>query len=181
MKTSLAIIFSGIYFFAGSALASDGTINFTGKVVDQTCSVTTGDKNLTVVLPTVSKTALSQNGNTTGLTPFAIKLTGCSPSVNGAEHIKAFFEPGSNIDYTTHNLKNTSSGSAAQNVQVQLLNNDGTTTIQLGKDAANQDVHAESIDSTGNATLRYFAQYYATNAATAGDVAATVRYTIAYE
>ncbi|MCN3248595.1 F17 fimbrial protein, partial [Escherichia coli] len=35
--------------------------------------------------------------------------------------------------------------------------------------------------SDGSATLRYMAQYYATGQSTAGDVKATVHYTIAYE
>ncbi len=62
--------------FVGSAMAYDGTITFTGKVVAQTCNVTTGnDGNFTVTLPTVSNKALASPGETTGLTPFSINLT----------------------------------------------------------------------------------------------------------
>ncbi|MDM6765833.1 F17 fimbrial protein, partial [Escherichia coli] len=44
--------------FVGSAMAYDGTITFTGKVVAQTSNVTTGnDGNFTVTLPTVSNKA----------------------------------------------------------------------------------------------------------------------------
>lgn len=35
------------------ASANDGTVTFTGKIVDQTCQVETDSKNLTVKLPTI--------------------------------------------------------------------------------------------------------------------------------
>lgn len=63
---------------------------------------------------------------------------------------------------------------------IQLLNADGSTPVVLGKDVASQNTVATRID-TSDIKLRYNARYYATGAATAGDVAATVNYTIAYE
>ena len=78
------------------------------------------------------------------------------------------FEPGANTDFNTNKLKNASSD-GAQNVQIQLLNNDGTTAIQLGKRFfVGQDVHSEAINSDDEATLRYMAQYYATGKAIVG-------------
>lgn len=59
---ALATILSAA--FAGSSMAYDGTITFTGKVVAQTCSVNTNDKNLAVTLPTVSTTTLNENAAT---------------------------------------------------------------------------------------------------------------------
>ncbi|TJQ44259.1 fimbrial protein, partial [Escherichia coli] len=43
---------------SSATLAYDGTITFNGKVVAQTCSVSSGSKNLTVTLPTVSEASL---------------------------------------------------------------------------------------------------------------------------
>ncbi|ECZ0012481.1 fimbrial protein [Salmonella enterica subsp. enterica] len=166
------------YLSVSSAVAYDGTINFTGKVVDQTCTVSTASKNLTVTLPTVSKTALSTAAKTAALTPFAIELTGCNTGAEvGAKKVKAYFEPNATTDFTTGNL--TSSGSA-KNVQVQLLNFDGTTPVRLGMDVVAQNVTATPVD-TANVKLRYNAQYFATGVATAGNVAATVNFTVAYE
>lgn len=51
-------------------MACDGTITFTGKVVDQTCSVDTQSKNLAVILPTVSVATLNNVATAAGLTPF---------------------------------------------------------------------------------------------------------------
>ncbi|HGN1313086.1 TPA: uroepithelial cell adherence major pilin UcaA [Proteus mirabilis] len=175
---ALATILSAA--FAGSSMAYDGTITFTGKVVDQTCSVDTQSKNLAVILPTVSVATLNNVATTAGLTPFTIKLTGCSTDKDGAKNVKVYFEPSADTDLTTHNLKNTATGTKANNVQVQLINSDAATTIQLGTDSATQDVHPVQIDNA-NVNLPYFAQYYATGQSTAGDVKATVHYTIAYE
>lgn len=164
-----------------SAIAYDGTIAFTGKVVDQTCSVKSGSESLTVTLPTVSKTALTTVAKTAGLTPFVIELSGCTPSATeGAKKVKAYFEPNAATDFTTGNLNNVTGNGKATEVQVQLLNADGSTPIKLGKDVSAQGVTTTDI-STADVTLRYNAQYYATGTATAGDVSTTVNYTIAYE
>ncbi|ENY7333115.1 fimbrial protein [Escherichia coli] len=167
---------------SSATLAYDGTINFTGKVVAQTCSVATGSGSLSVVLPTVSTTTLSADTKTAGLTPFTIQLTGCTVSAtSGADKVNAYFEPNANTDYTTGNLTNTaSSGASASNVQIQLLNADGVKVIKLGQAAAAQDVDTVAINDA-NVTLRYNARYYATGPATAGNVSATVNYTIAYQ
>lgn len=165
---------------SSATLAYDGKINFTGKVVAQTCSVDTGSESLSVVLPTVSTTTLSTDAKTAGLTPFTIQLTGCTVSAaSGVDKVNAYFEPNANTDYTTGNLTNTAS-SGASNVQIQLLNADGVTPIKLGQDATGQNVTAVQIDKAAM-KLRYNAQYYATAPATAGDVSATVNYTIVYQ
>lgn len=166
------------FIFSTSALSYDGTINFVGKILDQTCSVTTGSKNLTVTLPAVSKTLLDTPAKTAALTPFVIELNGCDAGASsGGQSVKAYFEPNATTDFTTGNLNNTGT---ATNVQVQLLNADGNTPVILGKDVASQNTTATRIDAS-DVKLRYNARYYATGAATAGDVAATVNYTIAYE
>ncbi|MGV5904905.1 F17A fimbrial adhesin [Escherichia coli] len=165
---------------SSATLAYDGTITFNGKVVDQTCSVTTGSKDLTVTLPTVSANSLDSSGKVVGLTPFTISLEGCNTvAATGAQNVNAYFEPNANTDYTTGNLTNTAS-SGASNVQIQLLNADGVKVIKLGQAAAAQNVDTVAINDA-NVTLRYNAQYYATGVATAGDVTSTVNYTIAYQ
>ena len=165
---------------SSATLAYDGTINFTGKVVAQTCSVATGSGSLSVVLPTVSTTTLSADTKTAGLTPFTIQLTGCTvPATSGVDKVNAYFEPNANTDYTTGNLTNTAS-SGASNVQIQLLNADGVKAIKLGQAAAAQSVDTVAINDA-NVTLRYNAQYYATGVATAGVVTSTVNYTIVYQ
>ncbi|EEL0142665.1 fimbrial protein [Salmonella enterica subsp. enterica serovar Montevideo] len=165
---------------SAGAMAFDGAINFNGKVVDQTCSVDTASKNLTVTLPTVAATSLGAVSKTTGMTPFYIKLTGCGVDNNQSKKVKLFFDNSATVDANTGNLINTATGTKAENVQVQLMNADATTEIKLNNDFADQQVSATDI-AVSDVTLRYNARYYSTDVVTAGDVKATVNYTIAYE
>ncbi|EMG7385716.1 fimbrial protein [Salmonella enterica] len=165
---------------SAGAMAFDGTITFNGKVVDQSCSVDTAGKNLTVTLPTVAASSLDLASKTTGMTPFYIKLTGCGVGPNQSKKVKLFFDNSATVDANTGNLMNTASGTKAENVQIQLMNADAATAINLNKDFAGQSVKVTDITAP-DVTLRYNAQYFATATATAGDVKTTVNYTIAYE
>ncbi|MFX7295059.1 type 1 fimbrial protein, partial [Acinetobacter baumannii] len=46
------------FFNITTVQAADGTITINGLVTDNTCTIDTGDKNLTVNLPTVSSQSL---------------------------------------------------------------------------------------------------------------------------
>ncbi|VTM52606.1 fimbrial protein [Klebsiella pneumoniae] len=56
------------------------------KVIENTCTVVNKDK--TVTLPTVQRSALSSAGETAGVVPFTIDLTSCTP---GAD-VSVYFE-----------------------------------------------------------------------------------------
>jgi len=159
-----------------ASFAADGTINFTGTVTDQTCTIT-GDNgtNYTVNLPKVGASSLASAGNKAGATPFSIKLSNCSTSATGA---RANFEIGANVDTSSGYLKNTSTGStAATNVQIGLAAQDGTE-IKLN---ATQPTTFFPITNKA-ANLTYLAQYVANGgAAGAGAVTTNVQYTIVYQ
>jgi major type 1 subunit fimbrin (pilin) len=157
-----------------SAFAFDGTINITGRVTDQTCEVKTGTENLSVQLPEVGAASLNAANKTAGATSFAISLQGCNP---GTGNVTAFFEPGSTI--VGSRLKNTSTNSPAGNVEIQLLNNNHTP-IDLSQNTASGQFSTAVPVTTTDINLNYYAQYYATNAATPGEVKSTVNYTIVY-
>lgn len=164
----------GIAAFAPqTARAVDGTITFTGKVVNQTCvfKVNGGGASNTVVLPVAFASTLTTAGNVTGNTPFTIGVTGCDPLLTS---VQAQFS-GANINAVDGNLKNT--GTAA-NVEVQLLN--GATPMTLnGANATAQNSPTGTL-SGGGVTLSYAAQYYATGAAGTGLVNTSVAYTMTY-
>ncbi|EIQ9741253.1 type 1 fimbrial protein [Escherichia coli] len=165
---------------SSATLAYDGTIDFSGQVVAQTCSVEADSTHLVVILPTVSTASLTSPGDVAGLTPFAIVLEGCSTDVTGVgTKVYAFFEPNADTDNETHNLNIKSNSNSAKNVQIQLMNADGTSPIYLGTQG-NQGQTPVVIDKD-TMQLWYNAQYYATGQATAGNVSATVNYTIAYQ
>lgn len=157
-----------------AAHATDGTVTINGKVTDQTCKVSANSKDITVTLPTVGVGSLATAGTTAGRTPFTINLENCK-----AGQVSAFFETGGNVDAASGRLNNTGN---ASNVQVQLLS-DSSVVIPVLANAAQAPVTTKATvaKDADSAALNYYAEYYATGAATAGDVATSVKYTINYQ
>lgn len=162
--------------FSSAAHATDGTITFKGTISTQTCTVNgngSGGADFDVKLPSVAKAALATDGAVAGRTPFSIAVSGCTTK---SGNVSTWFEPGTNVDALTHRLKNAAAGGAT-NVQVGLLQGNGTTAITPG--VASQSAN---IDTTaGSAKLDYFAEYVASGgAAGSGAVETTVTYTMVY-
>lgn len=157
-----------------AAHAADGTVTINGKVTDQTCKVSANSKDITVTLPTVGVGSLATAGTTAGRTPFTINLENCK-----AGDVSAFFETGGNVDAASGRLNNTG---GASNVQVQLLS-DSSVVIPVLANAAQAPVTTKATvaKDADSAALNYYAEYYATGAATAGNVATSVKYTINYQ
>ncbi|PJI49731.1 MAG: fimbrial protein [Pseudomonas sp.] len=178
MKKSL-IAFATLAALSASAMhaqASDGTINFNGKVQDVTCTIKingagTGDG--TVTLPTVSKTSLAGVGTTGGDTTFTIDLSGCTGSeVSGNPGVAVFFEPGANVT-SQGRLKNI--GSGAPEVDLAIFRNG--SALQLGAAPASAFTN---ISGTG-ASMPFTVKYYSNSATpSAGEVKSSVTYSIVY-
>lgn len=179
MKTNAfaALALGAAAVLSQPAFAMDGTINFTGSVTSNTCTVDgngTGSNNFNVLMPTVSVDSLTTQGQTAGNTPFSIHLTACTPD-SGTVH--TFFEPASNGNASTGNL--TTAAGGATNVEVRLLNGDASP-INVTLADGSQNSKAVSV-TDGEATLQYLAQYFAVGQAGAGTVSATAKYTIIYQ
>lgn len=164
----------------GMASAADGQINFSGKVVAQTCQINgngVGSQPTlpTVALPQVMTPTLLANGAVAGATPFSISITGCDSSLSTV----ATQFSGSNIDTATDSLKNTAAN-GANNVELQLLNGDSTPIKLSGATATAQQSKAASL-SSGAATLNYIAQYRSLGNASAGPVTSNVQFTMIYQ
>nr|WP_241391609.1 fimbrial protein [Yersinia frederiksenii]ULG19946.1 fimbrial protein [Yersinia frederiksenii] len=176
----LALVVSIAAIFSLSAQAADGTITFNGKVTDQTCTISTlGGKDFTVTLPTVSSSALGAVNATAGRTPFAINLSKCSKG-----QVATYFEPGTTVDLKTGRLNNQTKTNAATNVQIQLLgSNSQFLPIQAEtNNGAQTNSQWVTVANEGDsAELNYYAEYFATTAAGAGDVTSHVQYTIIYQ
>ena len=163
-----------------AAQAADGKVTFNGEVIENTCTVVNKDK--TVTLPTVQRSALSSAGETAGVVPFTIDLTSCTP---GAD-VSVYFEKDQYVS-TEGRLKNTlSDGTEAENVDVELLNT-RFTPINLAESPAvaadgtiaRPDVIPVAVaEQDGSASLPFYARYYATDASTAGKVATYVNITV---
>ncbi|GED23656.1 fimbrial protein [Halomonas halmophila] len=195
---ALGMMLSGFAF-----AAQNGTVNFEGEVVNSTCNVVPADQDKTVVLPTVSVSALDTAGATAGATPFSISLENCTVGDGGSPpvselslpvsataanqfDVSAYFEPGGTVDSSTGRLINTASdGDGATNVQIELLNSQGAPIAirEVGGDGLQPGAEWYAVDGDdGAVTMNYFARYHATGGpATAGVVSSTVDFTLTYQ
>ncbi|HHW4678532.1 MAG TPA: fimbrial protein [Xylella sp.] len=184
MKTmknfALSSITSAAILFCGSALASDGSINFSGKITDQTCTINGGSKSLTLTLPTISFSSLKTIGDTAGRTPFAIQLTNCTAN----SKVSTYFLPGPSVNFATGRLKNQSTGSgAASEVELQLLGDNGQflPILSVGADGNQANSQWVTVDATGAASMNYYSEYYATGASKAGTMTTALQFNIIYQ
>ena len=167
-------------FAMNAQAASNGVINFKGKIVDQTCDVLIDGQAspATVTLPTVSTSTLVNQGDVTGQTNFNIELSNCT----AAGAVFAYFENGSTVDATTKRLKNTLTGAtAADKVQLQLIDGTNGNPIQTGNTNQITATSKVTIDSSMAAVLPYAVEYYSLGGTTAGDVESSVSFTIHYQ
>lgn len=174
----LALVTSLVVMGMSSAYAADGTITINGLVTDKTCDITTPQgKDFTVTLPTVSRQTLALAGDVAGRTPFTINLANCSEG-----KVATYFEPGATVDFGTGRLNNQDA-TGATNVQVQLLGSNNQFLPVLAAGATGAQTNSQWVDVVegGQADLNYYAEYYATNASTAGKVTSSVQYTIIYQ
>ncbi|SUP39624.1 fimbrial protein [Vibrio owensii] len=179
-KTMMPLITAfGVSLVALNANASDGTINFIGKVTASTCdiSINGSGADAIITLPTVSTNVLSAVGDTAGRTNFTMELTNCSPA---SGNVFSYFESGADVDAASGRLTNNLTADNSTGVDLQLLDSDAAP-IKVGDSSQMTDSEQVAIDTgTASATLNYAVEYYATAAATAGDLASTVTYSISY-
>lgn len=182
MKLKSAMVSAAVTtaLMASSALAVDGTINFQGELVANTCDITI-DGNAspaTVILPTVAAATLASAGSTAGMTQFKIGLSNCQ-GMTATSTAAAFFENGSTVDTGTYNLVNTDL-TGADNVQLQLLDATSSTAINVGNSNQKTNSSRHSI-ATGAVEMPYAVQYYSLGGATAGNVQSQVNFSIDYD
>ena len=165
---------------ASVAHASDGTITFTGSVIASTCKINGGAGDLGVALPMVSTTSLAANGNVAGRTPFTLSITGCTTTEGSPTKIGVVFEAGANTNMSTGRLTvdaGTTEKPAAKNVEINVLDNT-QSPVKVGSQNQGTPV---TIGTDGTAQLSYFAEYYATDKATAGVANSKVQYSLTYQ
>ena len=175
--------------------AEDGKITITGKVVDETCTLTGGTgtdgktKDITVPLATVKKSAFSTENKTTGTKTFELLLTN-SAGNNACDAVTNSGFKGIHIttaattDYLPHDAttlinKEEEGNKDINPVYIKLLTNDGKAinyTEAWG-------VQAKSLVENANTQpkLTYQAQYFTeTGKVDPQVVSAVVNYTLQY-
>ncbi|MBN6044530.1 type 1 fimbrial protein [Citrobacter sp. ku-bf4] len=83
-KSLSAVCFAFISGISGQSVAADGTVHFTGTILDQACEVDGGSQDLKVELGTISAKSLENQGESAA-TPFTIALHNCPESVTKAQ------------------------------------------------------------------------------------------------
>lgn len=176
IAVSLLMVASSVQF--ANASASDGTINFTGAITAETCSISVNNNTSspTVTLPTVSTAGMNTVGLTKGNTALNFALTGCTGNANYAS---VFFQGGSGIT-VDGTVANTASGSGAATGIALQINDSYNVPVLIG--SSNQLTSGSATIVSGNASMAYTVQYVTTNVApTAGKFAGAVMYSINYQ
>lgn len=164
------------------AFAADGTINFTGEITTQICSVSPNSQNLIVPLGKVSRAAF--DGGTAGTaavgkkaTPakFTIDLLGCDTTT--LKNATVTFTGTADTDATLLRLANAGQVgvTAATGVAIELGDSAGTK-IPLGSPSS------AYILGQGDNSLKFQAAYVATKTAvTAGPANSVAQFTMDYK
>ncbi|AXP42100.1 fimbrial protein [Haemophilus influenzae] len=165
------------------AYAYDGRVTFQGEILsDGTCKIETDSQNRTVTLPTVGKANLSHAGQTAAPVPFSITLKECN--ADDAMKANLLFKGGDNTTGQSY-LSNKAGNGKATNVGIQIVKADGIgTPIKVDGTEANSEKAPDTGKAQNGTVIQprfdYFARYYATGEATAGDVEATATFEVQY-
>ncbi|EGS7301253.1 fimbrial protein [Salmonella enterica] len=161
-----------------------GKIIFTGTITNSPCDIAPGDDAITVPFGQISYRKLNTADATTDSKPFTIHLQNCAFDPNDAGSNPA--GSAGKMSKVTVSFSGTAdtSGKAyvstgsAQHVGVQLLKSDNISLIT--PNTPMPDGEAQQLQA-GNNELNFFARLIAlTDAATPGDVNASVTYTLKY-
>ncbi|EJX0636405.1 fimbrial protein [Salmonella enterica] len=159
-----------------------GKITFTGTITNSPCDIAPGDDAITVPFGQISYRKLNTANATTDSKPFTIHLQNCAFDPNETT-IAGSAGKMSKVTVSFSGTADTSgkayvSTGSAQHVGVQLLKSDNTSLITPNTPMPDGD--AQQLQ-TGNNELNFFARLIAlTDAATPGDVNASVTYILKY-
>ncbi|MDM2843627.1 fimbrial protein [Citrobacter portucalensis] len=180
MKKSVLALALGALFVSAGAMAADddaitdGSVNFTGKVIAPACTLVAATKDSSVTLPDVSATKLQTSGQESGVkTDVPIELKDCDVTVT--KNAAFTFSAAQDSNITTAFANQATTGQAT-NVALQMYMPNGTDKITPNTETAQDGIQL----ATGDQTLKFLVDYVATGKATAGTVNAVVNFHINY-
>ncbi|HID7801691.1 TPA: fimbrial protein [Proteus mirabilis] len=156
---------------SNNVIAADGTIDFTGEIIDNACELAAGSDALKVNLGKVSKTALPSAGDTAAATKFTIKLINCPKTVSTAS-VK-FDAQSYSGDDTVIALKQESGVATGVGIQIT---DDANTVVPLFTASKTYPLK-EGVENNLDFRARYIAK---TDSVTAGLANANATFTINY-
>jgi P pilus assembly protein, pilin FimA len=159
---------------ATSAYATNGKVNFTGEIIESTCTVTSGDQNKDVFIGKYPTSAFTAVGDVTASKAFTINLEKCEAGDYSLRFDGA----------TVAGNPNLLSVDNAGGVGIEILTNDEKTVpINQDADASSPWVTvASTSDNSGTAIFNLKARYKSfQDTVTAGTANANATFTIEYK
>lgn len=178
----IAALAAAAAFAQGAFAAADGTINFTGDIVDAPCSISAGSQNKPVPLGKVTRTVFdgatagtATVGKHSAAADFTIDLLGCGATAKGAT--VTFTGTADADDATVLRIANAGQVgvTAASGVAIEIGDSAGTK-IALGSASGQYTL------GLGDNSLKFKASYVATKTTvTTGPANSTAQFTVAYK
>ncbi|ELD1636547.1 TPA: type 1 fimbrial protein [Escherichia coli] len=155
---------------AMNAYATNGKVNFTGEIIESTCTVTSGDQSKNVIIGNYPTSAFANKGDVTASKAFTINLEKCK----AGDYSLRFDGP------SVAGYPNLLSVDQAGGVGIEILTND-EKIIPINQDANVINV-ATTGDASGTATFNLKARYKSfLDKVTAGTANASATFTIEYK
>jgi type 1 fimbria pilin len=142
--------------------AHDGTVNITGSITDNTCSVSAASKNMTVSMGNVSSKIFYRAGDGTAYRAFSISLEKCG---GAASHVSVTFA-GTTDSQDASLLTLTGGAGAATGMGVGIYDKD-KNLIPLNTSSEGEDL----VPNQASVTLSFYARYVANGATVASGIA----------
>lgn len=178
-KILSAFIVTGM-MVSGAAVATPGanssTINFTGKIVEVPCVLSTDSQDQNIDLGNAATSQLADPGSSSTPVPVKITLENCN--VDTYKNASFTFT-GLSTDSNSKALDNTNT-SGASHVGVEIKDKNDTNVVFDGTTAAG-DTDISAVEAGGSFTTDFTADMISLDGgATAGDVSAQTTFTVAY-
>jgi major type 1 subunit fimbrin (pilin) len=153
------------------AFAADANLNFTGTLVQPSCTVDTTTANQTISLGSAIVSAFPSVGSTSNPKAFNLSLLNCTPGTSVTMTVAG------TMDTVASVLKNTGT---ATFVGVQLLKGTSAGATTGTAVSLNTSTSLGVVDATNAMTVPMVAQFYRLGTMTAGNVAATATVNFTY-
>ncbi|MFD1804377.1 fimbrial protein [Mixta tenebrionis] len=159
-----------LLFASASVLAYDGTVNFNGEIIDNTCRLSLdGGPSLVVPMGSVNKSSFTGVGSTASTTEFVLTLSECPAGVARVKFDGAGYEGNNDV------LALSPSANAATGVAIQLYDQN-MDRLPLFRASSAYEMQAD-VDNP----LRFYASYIAMNQnVTPGTANAVATFTMNY-
>jgi major type 1 subunit fimbrin (pilin) len=156
---------------AAPAFAADANLNFTGMIMQPSCTVDSASTNQVVNLGSAPIMNFTSIGSTGNATPFNVNLISCAPGTVVTMTVAG------TMDTVASVLQNT--GTATQ-VGVQILKAASAGATTGTPVTLNSAIAMGTVDSTYSMSIPFVAQFYELGTLTAGTVSATATVNFTY-